>query len=323
MIFSRISGRALGGLLAGIAAVLVGACGGGTSQYEAFKPKRLLAFGDEMSTITSTGQKYVVNGLLASDPAGGDKPGVDCSASPIWVQSLASAYGFVFAECNPNSVQTPQALMLATAGAKAADIKVQLDAQIANGGFFDGDLAAVLAGANDIVELYQQYPGRSEDDIANELRARGKLLAQQVNRLVDFGVKVIVSTVPDMGLTPYAGKQRVEFSDIDRAALLSRLTAAFNEQLGVNIVLDGRFVGLVQGDLRTQAMVRSPASFNLANVTQAACQDIAVLPTCDTTTLVDGASAANWLWADDLRMGSPGHQQLATLAIDRARRNPF
>jgi phospholipase/lecithinase/hemolysin len=213
--------------------------------------------------------------------------------------------------------------MLATAGAKGADIKVQIDAQIANGGFFDGDLASVLAGANDVIELYQQFPGRDEEDLANELRGRGRQLALQVNRLVEFGVKVIVSTVPDMGVTPYAVRQRLEFLDTDRAALLSRLTAAFNEQLGVNIVLDGRFVGLVQGDLRTQAMVKSPASFNLANVTQAACQEAAVLPTCDTSTLVDGATPQGWLWADDLRLAFPGHQQLATLAIDRARRNPF
>jgi len=301
------------------------ACGGGTSQFDPFRPQRLLAFGDETSALTPTGAKYAVNGVTSTetDSSGNPIDVLDCTAAPNWVQSVAQAYGFVYAECNPNRVDNPPARMLATAGAKVADLKIQVDQQTANGGFRDGDLATVLAGANDIIELYQQFPGRTEEDIANELRERGKLLALQVNRLVELGAKVIVSTVPDMGLTPFAVKQRNEFTDTDRAALLSRLTLAFNEQLGVNILLDGRFIGLVQADLRVQAMVKSPGSFGLANVTQAACLDTAVLPDCTTRTLADGASATSWLWADDLRLGFPGQQQLAAAAIDRARRNPF
>ncbi len=105
--------------------------------------------------------------------------------------------------------------------------------------------------------------------------------------------------------------------------MLSRLTAAFNEQLGVNVVLDGRFVGLVQGDLRTQAMVRAPSFYRVSNITLAACNDSIVLPFCDTSTLIDGAVADTWMWADELRPGYPVHQQLGSMAIDRARRNPF
>jgi outer membrane lipase/esterase len=318
MIFSSTRMRqalAIVAVIAGLAA-----CGGGTSQQEAFAPQRLLVFGDETSVITAGGLKYSINGLaILTDGT----LVADCTAMPNWVQSLAGVYGFVFAECNPNNVETPQARMLALEGAKVADIKIQLDAQIANGGFRDKDLATMLAGANDILDLYSQFPGRTEGDLTNEARARGKALAEQVNRLVDYGAKVILATVPDMGLTPFAIKQRVEFGDTDRAALLSRLTAAFNEQLGVNILLDGRYIGLVQADLRTQAMVRSPASFGIANVTTAACAETAILPACDATTLVDGANPTTWMWADDLRLAFTAQQQIAALAIDRARRNPF
>lgn len=321
MTFRWIPGRARRGALAGLALALLAACGGGTSQYDPFEPQRLLAFGDESSALDSQGRKYSVNGLTT--PTDGSDPVVDCTKFPNWVQQLAGLYAFVFAECNPNGTDSPKARMLASPGAKVADIKVQIDAQTAAGGFADGDLATVLAGANDIVELYQQYPGRSEEDLTAELRVRGRQLAQEVNRLVDFGVKVIVSSVPDMGLTPYAIKQRVEFGGSDRAALLSRLTAAFNEQLGVNIVLDGRFVALVQADLRTQAMVRAPSFYNVSNIALAACSDTIVLPLCDTSTLVEGAAAESWMWADELRPGYPVHRQIGALAIDRARRNPF
>jgi hypothetical protein len=325
MIFRRNPGRRmrLAVVCLAVFAALT-ACGGGTSQYEPFVPLRLIAFGDETSTLNADGSKYGVNaGTTVDNGDGTTSTTLDCVSQPIWVQSMASFYGFVFAECNPGQTQTPKAFMRASAGAKVADVQVQINAQLANGGFRDKDIVTVLVGANDILELYLQYPARPEQDLTTELQARGKLLAQQVNLLVALGAKVIVSTVPDMGLTPYALKQRAEFNDTDRAALLSRLTSAFNEQLGVNILLDGRYIGLVQADLRTQAMARSPGTFGLANVTDAACQATAPLPLCTVGTLVDGADANTWMWADDLTLGYPGQGQLTTLAVDRARRNPF
>ena len=325
MIFSRIPGRRLrNAMVAMVVAAALAACGGGTSQYQTFVAQRVIVFGDDTSAITADGLKYMVNATTSSTNSDGTTTyTVDCVASPNWAQSVAGLYGFVFAECNPNRVDTTQAIMRASGGAQVADIQVQIDAQIAAGGFRDGDLTTVLAGANDIIDLYKQYPARSEDDLTNELRARGKQLALQVNRLVAFGAKVLISTVPDMGLTPYALKQKLEFDDIDRAALLTRLTAAFNEQLGVNIVLDGRYVGLVEADLRTEAMVKSPGSFGLADVSTGACIDIDPPPNCTDQTLVDGASASTWMWADDLHLGNTAQSQLAALAIDRARRNPF
>jgi len=325
MIFSRIPRRRLRAALAGVVAIAgLTACGGGTSQYSTFVPQRLLVFGDDTSALTGAGQKYTVNGFTTTTNSDGTTTTVsDCTALPNFAQTMANSYGFVFAECNPKHADTLRAIMLAQGGAEVADIKVQIDGQISSGGFYDGDLATMLAGANDIIELYQQFPVRNEDDLSNELRSRGKALADQINRLVAFGVKVIFVTVPDMGLTPYAVQQRAEFTDTDRAALLTRLTAAFNEQLGVNVVLDGRYVGLVQGDLRTEAMVRTPNSFGLVNVVNGACQDVSPPPDCDTTTLIDGASATTYMWADDLRPGFVVGQQLAALAIARVRGNPF
>ena len=110
-------------------------------------------------------------------------------------------------------------------------------------------------------------------------------------------------------------------SGFNRADLISRLGQAFSLQLGVKIILDGRFVGLVQSQLRFQAIGRSPGSFGLNNITDAICT--APLPTCTTNTLVLGGVTTQYLWADDTRLSTGGHNQLATLAVDRARRNPF
>lgn len=309
--------------VAGVGLAALGGCGGGTEQYQSFVPERLIAFGDETSALTADGRKYSINGFTTTTDGGTAVEVPNCNVFPNWVQSLAGAYGFVFAQCNPTGTDVLKAQNFAVEGAMADDVKVQVDLVIANGGFRQKDLVTVLAGANDVIDLYRQFPGRTEADLTNELRARGQRLAGQVNRIIELGGKVILATVPDMGVSPYAIKQRGEFQDTDRAALISRLTAAFNEQLGVSILLDGRYVGLVQADLRVQAMSRSPLSFALANVTDGACLESAPLPDCSTRTLQPGATGTEFLWADDTRLAYAAQAQIGNLAIDRARRNPF
>lgn len=294
---------------------LLAACGGGTTQYDPFLPKRLLVFGDEDSSLDPNGRSYSVNALAENGT-------LDCRSNPIWVQQLATIYGFVFAECNPSFEPEPKARMLAVPGAKVADVAAQVEAQVAAGGFRDKDLATVLAGTNDILELYALYPGLGEDTLLEEARARGRRLAQVVNRLVALGAKVIVSDLPDLGTTPFARAQsQLAGNSANRAALLSRLTSAFNEQLGVTVLLDGRFVGLMQTQLRFQAIDRFPPAFGLSNVVDAACA--APPPTCTTNTLVPDAVSTAYLWSSDIRLAPGGHSQLSQLAVERAQRNPF
>ena len=306
--------RVAAGLLA--VAALRAACGGGTSQYEPFIAQRVFAFGDETSVLTAApagnGLKYSINGL-------DDDGNVDCRLNPIWVQSVASLYGFVAAECNPNGLE-PKAYIFAEAGAKVDDVTRQVEraALLVDRRFGDKDLATVLAGANDILELYARYPAESREALLEQARSRGVQLARAVNALVALGARVVVSDLPSLGLTPFARKQKALHTDTDRAALLTDLTTAFNEQLGVNILLDGRYIGLVQADLQFRAISDNPGTLN---VTEGACT--AAVPLCSTATLVPGAGAFTHLWADDTRMSGFGQSQLATLAIDRASSNPF
>lgn len=324
MSFRRPLARPVAAVLAAVAlAAGLVACGGGTSQYEPFVPDRVIAFGDENSALTAEGRKWSINGTTQVTENGQTVTRFDCEVAPNWTQSLASAYGFVFSQCNPRN-ETVRAFNRAAPGAGVAEVQAQIDAQIAAGGFSERDLVSVLAGANDIVALYRQFPNRSANDLAAEAGARGRALALQVNRVVSLGAKVILVNAPDMGLTPFAQKENAaNGGGNERSVLLTRLSTVFNEQLGVNIVLDGRFIGLVQGDLRLQAMVRVPSAFGLVNVTEGACLATAQPPACDSTTLVTGADLGSHLWSDDLRMGFVAQSQIAALAIDRARRNPF
>jgi outer membrane lipase/esterase len=318
MIFSSMAAsrirRAAAGLGALVALGLVASCGGGTSQSEPFLAQRYFAFGDEASVLTPTGRNYAVNGL-ATDGT------VNCNALPIWTQQLAAFYGFVLAECNPTAVADIKARSFAAVGARVAEVAAQVDAQVAAGGFRDKDISTVMVGVNDIVELYGQYPAQSEAALLADARARGERAASVVNRLVDLGSKVVVATIPDMGLSPWARAQKALFTDTDRAALISRLSTAYNEQLGVKLRLDGRFIGLVQLDLQVQVINRSPGSFGFANVTDGACAT--ALPDCTTATLVTNGDANLYLWADGTRLSAGGQAQLGSLAASRASRNPF
>lgn len=310
----RVARRCGAALAAWCTALVVAGCGGGTSQYEPFQPDEYLAFGDESSVILSDGRRYTVNPL-------GTTGAIDCSAEPIWTQAVAARYSFVFQECNPGGATEFKARMRATVGAKVADFKAQIDAQVARGGFAAKTLSTVMVGANDVLELYAQYPRLSEDQLTAEVRARGIELANQVNRLVGLGPKVIVSTLPDLGLTPYATAQKAAFTDTDRAALISRLTAAFNARLRVNVLNDGRFVGLVLADETTQSISRAATAFGISDAVTAVCTT--ALPDCTSSTLVASGASAQWLWADATHMAYGGHLRVGTLAVGRAANNPF
>jgi phospholipase/lecithinase/hemolysin len=302
--------------LALAAAAALAACGGGTSTIDAFKPATIVSFGDETSLLLPDGRRHGVNGLTA-------EKALDCKLYPVWTQYLATQYGLNFAECNPDNVVDPKAKMRAVAGARAADLAGQIDAYAAQGGFGDAALATVLIGAHDVLALYADYPTRSRSELLADARALGRSVGVQVNRLIERGVKVIVSTVPDQGLTPFALAQKAAYTDINRADLLSDLTYEFNAGIRTTISNDGRSVGLVLADEMTQAMVKSPSSFSLSNVTERVCAATVSAPACTTDTLVSGGNASTWLWADDLNLGPNPQQRLGLLAASRAANNPF
>lgn len=321
----RRAGRALGASLALL--TLMTACGGGTSQVQAFVPNRLIVFGDEHSLLVDDGlanaRKYGINGLDASSVR-------DCLLLPNWVQSLAAYYNIVFAQCNKTAA-VPKAFMWARLGARVDDPATGMAAQMAAqttalGAVTSGDMVAVMMGANDVVDLGQQVQAGtlSHEQALGEARRRGSVLAQRINEILGAGARAIVSTVPDMGLSPLA--IAMEAQSAGAAARLKSLTFEFNATLRTGIDpnrFDGRNFGLVLADDLVQAMARIPSAYNLNDVVNAAC--VTALPQCTsaTTDLVSGATGANYLWADDRRLAPTAQTQIGTLAVERAANNPF
>jgi outer membrane lipase/esterase len=299
-----------------VGALLLGACGGGGTQTNSFRATRVIALGDEYSVINADGSKYTINALVA-----GSNSALDCSSNLVWVQLVSAAYGLVFPQC-ALGVPDPASRIYAANGAVVADLSAQIDAYLSNGGAESGDLVTVLVGANDIVGQFMQYPTVGEGQLLSNVEAAGIELANQVNRLADLGVKVLISTIPDVGLTPYAGDRSPGSTD-GNPPLLSRLSTRFNDALLANLTNDGHKIGLIQLDeyLRSADTSSRAGEGQYAETTKPACT--VPLPRCTTNTLVPEAVGATWLWADSRRLSPTGQSGLGSLALTRARNNPF
>lgn len=321
---------ALRPLLCGAAAtVLLASCGGGGGQVDPFRPTRIIALGDESSLITPEGKKYSVNALVTqTDTSLPDA--LDCKSNPLWVQTVASGFGLVFPQCNPDKVANPAAMMYAQLGAKVADVKAQIDTHLANGSFGPKDLVTVLAGVNDVLELYRQYPTQSQSDLEAQAAQRGQALAEQINRVANANGRVLFLLIPDLGLTPFAIAEKAANANTDRAVLLTSLTAKFNGQLRLGVINDGRLIAMVNGAETVQVIAKIPAAYGFVNIDKAACS--VALPDCTTKTMVsvtDSAGAVTtangttWLWADQLQMGAGLHARLGSTALSAASIHPF
>ncbi len=302
-------------VLAAVATLLLASCGGGTSQVSTFSPTRVIAFGDEYSSFERDGSRYTINSVTTTGE-------IECDVSPTWVQVLASEFSLSFPECNLSGDPDPQALSFAVPGAMVEDVVGQIESYTASGGTFDGlTLVTVLAGTNDVLEQYPFYETQGEGALLAEMRRRGERLAEGINSIVNAGAKVIISTTPDVGTTPFAFEQRVTFTDTDRAALLSRMTDAMNSAMLLKLPNDGRKIGLVLADDLSRTSSRFPGSFGLSNSISGACDE--PLPTCTSETLVPDATISTHMWADDTRLGPTIQGRIGQQASDRARNNPF
>jgi outer membrane lipase/esterase len=300
------------------------ACGGSDTQ-EPFRPNRVLAFGDELSYLEADGRKYSINAFKITDattnPPTESTTELDCTRNPIWIQTVATSFSLAFDRCL-GTATTANGQVLAQPGQKVADLPAQI-AAVQGAALNDNDLALMLVGMHDILEIYGRYPNESAASLIEVARSRARVYGEAINALAQSGPAVVVLTVPDLGLTPFARAQNTSSGDSSRSTVLSQLTDAFNSRMSVTLINDGRLIGLIFADIETQNMFRFPGSFALSNVLDAACQSTAALPDCRTNTLVTGATSTNYLWADDLRPGPAVQSRLGSLAEFRARNNPF
>lgn len=322
-----------------LVAPLLASCGG--ESLVPFNPARLIVFGDEASVITAgatptQGRKYTINAFDATNNV------VNCGSNPIWIQVLALGYNISFPECQLPADAFVVGQIRAIAGAKAggsgdidltAQVTRQLDlAVVDGGGITNTDLVTVYAGVNDIVAAFERYKaGASADAAVADVEAAGETLAAQVNRIAAAGGRVIVSTVPDVGVTPYAVSRTLE-----DAELLTTLTGRFNARLLVTINNNGRLIGLIELNPYLISVVANYLAYGILNVTEAGCLPADALnctsefSSLNPQLVLDAKSTDPvsdpsylWLWATATQLSPKGHAQLGNLALSRAVNQPF
>jgi hypothetical protein len=334
-LMSKLLRRAPAAVVA-VAAIVLGACGGGV-ETDPFVPTRLVVFGDELSVLEdidddANARKYTVNALKE------DKVTRDCVNNAIWVQHLGNHFGLVMPQCNPMAVVSPPSRNYAAPDARIAQITAQIDEHFrSGGGFGEKDLVTVLGGTNDVIDIYGNFLTEAARDPQNPdhvkaardaaidaARAAGNALGQQVTRIAKATGKVVISTLPDLGVTPFALAQNLLLGGTGPSALLSELSNELNTELRLALPNDsGRYIGLVLLNESVQYYAKNPSGF--VNVTDAAC-DVTKAPQvqdCTSLTLVQDGAAATYMWADRLWLSPGMHAQLGSLAITRATSNPF
>jgi len=313
------------------AALLVGACGGTGEPTTRFHATRVIAFGDETSLIVDTrhdanGNKYSVNATVSTTD-----PTVVCSLNVVWSQNVALSYGLVFPECNPPgaaAVVAPVSRIRAAFGARAADLAAQIDAQQAESPLRAGDMVTVLVGMHDVLAEYRKYPAIGVDQLIANVEAEGAEVGRQVTRITDTGAKVLLSTIIDVGYSPFATAERQAHADTDRAILLSQLSQRFNASMRATIVNDGRKIGLLLLDELTVQVFKFPGYQGFTNpyvgvcdLTKSALTPPSILD-CTAQTFITGGSQA-FFWADDLHLSASAQNFFGSAAINRAQNNPF
>jgi outer membrane lipase/esterase len=315
-----------------VSLLMLASCGGG-EQVERFAPTRLVSFGDENSLIVDVnsdhnGAKYTINALKDPTTTGGAVV-LNCAGNPVWNQYLGQFYGLVFPECNPSAVATTNRNLSAVgalASGASGSVQSQIDTFVSADQFNGKTLVTVMAGQNDVLAQYAAFKAGTitEDQARANVEQAGTDLAAQVNRIATLGGKVLISTSPDQGITPFAFAEEAAFAG--RAATLTMLSSRFNAKLRIGLINDGTRIGLVLADEGILTNIKSAAT-TLTNVKDAACDTTKVTSTlqCTTSTLVTGAGTSGdaYLWADDRHLSAAGQRLVGNIATTRATGNPF
>jgi phospholipase/lecithinase/hemolysin len=175
-------------------------------------------------------------------------------------------------------------------------------------------------------EQYALYPTTPLATLRTELTARGKALAAQINRIAALDGRVVVGKLHDLSYTPYSvteTQNNPDTGDGTRQQVIRALVLAFNDGFFADLNNDAQHIGLFDPDQNLGTIILNPGNIGLTSATAAACQTTAVLPNCNTGTLVTGATATTYLYADDRHLAYQGHLQFSALAYSRANNNPF
>lgn len=308
-----VSDRVRRFLLAGSAALLLAACGGGTVVSD-FSPNRVVAFGDSVTFLGSGGTgRYTIND----------------SSTNIWALRLASRYGLTVADVGGGGTGYAEAHARinsstdATGGTGTRSVKQQIDRFLAAGSPTANDLVTVGAGTADLIAEGKKVIDGTQTQAAaiTAVKQAAQDLATQVQRLIDAGARhVVVFGAYNMGRTPWA-------TSASRTDFLEELTTQFNNELVVRLNGNATHVLFVDAQLAMNNLTGSGAY----NATDLACTPTSAgnalgigtgqvnSSLCTASTLAAGFDANKYLYADAVYPTPMAHRSLGDYAYDKVR----
>lgn len=294
-------------------ATLLAACGSSTTE-SALKPDHLIAFGDSHNAVAD--QRYTVNNGSINN----------------WTLQLLEHYksagnasgGLVsYAEGNVRLSAHPDA-----AGAPATTtVSGQIDRFLAKQKPGANDIILINGGASDLlVGMAAVRAGTlTPTQFVADAHQNGLALAALVRKLVTAGAPyIMVSGTYDLGKTPWA-------KAIGQESLLSEASSRFNEAMLVSINSLGQNVLYLDSAYYVNLYVSAPSSFAFDNATTPICTSVDAgngigigtgqinSALCTQNTLIAGASADKYVFADQVYLTPSAHRQLGTYAYDKLR----
>lgn len=297
-------------------AMLLAACGSSTTE-SAITPDRFIAFGDAHSDIGQKGSRYTVNNGSVNN----------------WTLQLASHYqktlapvssgGLSYAQGNARIAAQPDA----AGDASTPTITAQIDSFLATKTFAANDIVLLNGGISDlIVGMAAVRAGTlSSADYLTQAHDNGVALAAQVRRLVAAGAPHILMTGSyDLGKTPWA-------TAIGQTELLSQASTRFNEAVLVAIEDLGEHVLFIDSAYYVNLFTSTGSAYSFTNSKAAVCTSVDAgngigtgtgqvnSALCTASTLLAGANADQYVFADNVYLAPSAHRQIGTFMYDKLR----
>lgn len=304
-------------LLAGLcaSAAVLAACGSSSTE-SAIKPQRFIAFGDGFADVGQVnGRSYSINDGSINN----------------WTREVAARYGLdlkpvsaggtSYAQGNARISTSPDA----AGNASTPTLTQQIDRFLAQPQWQTDDVILISAGTSDLIAgmAAVQAGSLSEDQYLAASRQAGQALAAQVKRLSDAGGKHIVVTGSyDMSRSPWAKGSA-------KRDLIGKASTAFNQGLLVQMEPLGKTVLYVDLAYYVNVFEGTPGGYGFENANDPICTSVDSgagigigsgeinSALCTDSTLVAGADARRYLFADKVYLTPSGQRQFGTYAYDK------
>jgi outer membrane lipase/esterase len=286
----------VGGMSAmlGAAGLLTG-CGDGEI-VSVLSPNRFISFGDGLSDIGQGGTRYTINDGTVNTWADRLASRYGKSLAAQTVGGLGYAQGHAATQALPRSVASQIDAFLSSQTVNANDV-VLLNLPMAD---VLASLAALKAGTI------------TESTATGQVEAAGRAHVLQVKRLLSAGVKyIVVLGVYHLGTSPFSIAQ-------GQVALATGLSQKLNDAFKTDAVNLGANLLFVDTAFLVNRNVLTGASYGFANINTAIC-NTADASTCNSNTLISGATATQYVFADGIHLTPACNQQLGDYAYDQLR----